>query len=82
MEQESYKQKISMVTTELMSTLLNLPRADKFQIIQTLIAELAKSEPELIPADQAYPVWSPYNATEAAATMLQILDTAHDVTRR
>ena len=63
-----------MIASELMTTLQNLSRADKFQIVQTLIAELAQAEPELISPNQEYPVWSPHNATEAATTMLQYLE--------
>ncbi|NEO07836.1 hypothetical protein [Moorena sp. SIO3I8] len=65
-----------MVSSELISTLRELSRSDKFHIIQILISELAQQETDLIKPDQSYPVWSPYDAVEAADTMLKVLQTA------
>jgi hypothetical protein len=65
-----------MVSEELISTLRGFSRADKFYIVQFLISELAQQETDLIKPDQSYPVWSPYDAVEAADTMLKILDAA------
>lgn len=62
-----------MVSVELISTLQRLNREDKFQIVQILISELAQQETDLIKPDRAYPVWSPYDAFEAADTMLRVL---------
>ncbi|MCC5668303.1 hypothetical protein LC653_31710 [Nostoc sp. CHAB 5784] len=65
-----------MVSAELISTLRELSRADKFYIMQVLISELAQQETDLIKRDQSYPVWSPYDAVEAADTMLKVLEAA------
>ncbi len=65
-----------MVSSELISTLRGLSRADKFYVMQVLISELAQQETELIKPDQSYPVWSPYDAVEAADTMLNVLQAA------
>ena len=62
-----------MVSSDLISTLKKLSRSDKFYIMQLLISELAQQETELIKPEQAYPVWSPYGADEAADTMLKAL---------
>ncbi|MBD1875574.1 hypothetical protein H6F75_19000 [Nodosilinea sp. FACHB-131] len=62
-----------MVSPELISSLRELSRPDKFYIMQLLIAELAQQETELIKPGQAYPVWSPYGAYEAADAMLKAL---------
>jgi hypothetical protein len=62
-----------MVSSELVSTLKGLSRSDKFHIMQILISELARQEADLIKPDQSYPVWSPYDAAEAAVTMLNAL---------
>ncbi|MBD1855688.1 MULTISPECIES: hypothetical protein [Leptolyngbya] len=62
-----------MVSSDLISTLKGLSRPDKFYIMQLLISELAQQEADLIKPDQAYPVWSPYDAVEAADTMLKVL---------
>ncbi|MGD2179682.1 hypothetical protein [Lusitaniella coriacea] len=65
-----------MVSSELISTLKELSRSDKFYIMQILLSELAQQEADLIKPDQSYPVWSPYDAFEAADTMLKVLDAA------
>ncbi len=65
-----------MVSLELISTLRELSRSDKFYIMQILISELAQQETELIKPNQSYPVWSPYDAVEAADTMLKVLQAA------
>ncbi|MTJ06297.1 hypothetical protein [Anabaena sp. UHCC 0204] len=59
-----------MVSTGLLNTLHTLSRADKLYIMQVLISELAQEETNLIKADQFYPVWSPYDAFDAANSML------------
>jgi hypothetical protein len=65
-----------MVSAELISTLRDLNRADKFYIMQFLISELAQQETDLVKSGLSYPVWSPYDATEAADTMLKVLHAA------
>jgi hypothetical protein len=65
-----------MVSSQLISTLRELSRSDKFYIMQILISELAQQETDLIQPDQSYPVWSPYDAVEAADTMLKVLQAA------
>lgn len=65
-----------MVSLELISTLRELSRSDKFYIMQLLISELAQQETDLIKPNQSYPVWSPYDAVEAADTMLKALQAA------
>lgn len=62
-----------MVSGELLDTLQGLSRADKLYIMQVLISQLAREEADLIKPDQSYPVWSPYDAFEAANTMLEVL---------
>ncbi len=65
-----------MVSSELILALQWLSRADKFYVMQVLISELAQQETDLIKSDQSYPVWSPYDAVEAADTMLKVLEAA------
>ena len=67
-----------MVLSELVSTLRGLNRSDKFYVMQILISELAQQEMDLIKPNQAYPVWSPYDAVEAADTMLKVLEAARN----
>jgi hypothetical protein len=63
-----------MVSSELIATLRELPRPDKFYIMQVLVSELAQQEEDLIKPNQSYPVWSPHDAFEAADTMLKMLE--------
>ncbi|MEW5858661.1 MAG: hypothetical protein AB1861_14945 [Cyanobacteriota bacterium] len=65
-----------MVSIELLSTLRGLNRADKLYVMQVLISELAQQETDPIKPDLSYPVWSPYDAFEAADTMLKVLQAA------
>ena len=59
-----------MKLDELLPALHKLPRADKFRAVQFLTAELAQGEGGLLPGAE-YPVWSPYEAHDAAATLSQ-----------
>jgi hypothetical protein len=60
-----------MSLSELRSAVQTLPRRDKFLLVQELMAELAQEEGV---AAVEYPVWSPYEAHDAAATLLQLLE--------
>jgi len=62
-----------MVLSELLTDLRKLNRADKLYVIQVLVSELSQQEADLIKADQSCPVWSPYDAFEAADVMLKVL---------
>ena len=60
----------------LLHTLHTLPRADKQYLTQFLVSELAQEELDVLKPGLAYPVWSPYDAVEAAETMLAVLKAA------
>jgi hypothetical protein len=60
-----------MSLTELRPAVRALPTGDKFLLVQELIAELAHEEG--VPVIE-YPVWSPYDAHGAAATLLKLLE--------
>jgi hypothetical protein len=62
-----------MSLDELMPSLRDLNRADKFRVMQFLVNELAKEEEILLKAGAQYPVWSPYEAYEAADALLKAL---------
>ncbi len=64
-----------MTLNELLPSLQALPRADKLRLIQVLAADVA-SEDGIAPADAArtYPVWSPHEAFDGAATLLRVLE--------
>jgi hypothetical protein len=60
-----------MSLAELLPSIHALPCADKFQLAQELLADLAHEEG--LPADE-YAIWSPYDAHQAADTLLQLLE--------
>ncbi len=64
-----------MLSTQLIEELRKLNRAGKLQVIQLLATELANEENNLIQPGASYPVWSPYDAVEAANIMLEALNT-------
>ena len=63
-----------MVSNKLVEQLRGLNRVDKLQVIQLLAADLANEETNLIIEGASYPVWSPYDAVEAANIMLESLN--------
>ncbi len=64
-----------MSLDELIPVLQELPRADKLRVIQLMAFELAKEDDDIPPFNNQaeYPIWSPYNAFEAADTLLNLL---------
>jgi hypothetical protein len=55
---------------ELQSAIKPLPRLEKLQLIQWMITDLAQEEAALLLQPGAtYPVWSPYEAFDAADTL-------------
>ncbi len=65
-----------MGLTELLPLLDWLSRAEKLHVMQFLVSELAQEESDLLKPGMAYPVWSPYDAHEAADAMLEVLKAA------
>jgi len=64
-----------MSLVDLLPTVRALPRADKLRLMHLLIAELAREEGiPLVEEQGSYPIWTPYNAFDAAATLWQALD--------
>jgi len=61
-----------MQLVEVLRVLHELPRADKFRAVQYLAADLAQEEGVLV-ASGEYPVWSPLDGVEAAATLTRFL---------
>jgi hypothetical protein len=65
-----------MTLVELMSQIQTLPRIDKLRLMQFLATELVKEEDaNFFVANQEYPVWSPYNCSEAANILMNLLAT-------
>jgi hypothetical protein len=63
-----------MPLTELLPILQELSRADKLRVLQFLVLELAKEEGALLTPEASYPIWSPYEAFDAAAVLLKVLE--------
>lgn len=68
-----------MSLVELLPALHELPRADKFRAVQYLTSELAREESGNLVPGAEYPVWSPFEAHEAAATLNGYLREQTDV---
>lgn len=65
----------TILVTELLPKIQVLPRADKLRLMQFLVFELAREEGiALLQTDQDYPVWTPYDAFDAAKTLLNALE--------
>ena len=62
-----------MTIEELLPTLHELSRADKLRAMQFLVQELAQEEEVVLNPNATYAMWTPYNAFEAADTLLKIL---------
>jgi hypothetical protein len=65
-----------MPLAELMPQIQELPKIDKLRLMQFLATELAKDEePNFFVENQEYPIWSPYNCSEAANVLMDLLAT-------
>lgn len=65
-----------MTATELLPLLQDLKRSEKLFIMQFLISDLVQEESKWLQPDQTYPIWSPYDAYDAADVMLNTLKEA------
>ncbi len=64
-----------MVLTELLPAIHALPHADKLRLMQVLVVDLAHEEAMTVPSvDLPHMVWAPYDAYDAAATLLKVLN--------
>jgi len=63
-----------MPLAEIMSQIQTLPKIDKLRLMQFLATELVKEEDaNFFVANQEYPIWSPYNCSEAANVLMNLL---------
>ncbi len=62
-----------MQIAEIMPMLHQLSRADKFRVVQFLTSDLADQEGAILHPGIGYPIWSPYDSADAAATLTQYL---------
>jgi len=64
-----------MSLIELLPAIHALPRADKLRLMQVLVSEIVNEEAIAMPTTETpHTIWTPYDAYDAAATLLQVLD--------
>ena len=64
-----------MTLAELLPALHGLPKSEKLRAIQVLVADVAREDGEiLVPSEAAYPIWSPFDAFDGAATLMRLLE--------
>jgi hypothetical protein len=65
-----------MPLAELKSQIQELSKIDKLRLMQFLATELVKEEDvNFFVVNQEYPIWSPYDCSEAANTLMNLLAT-------
>jgi hypothetical protein len=65
-----------MALTEIMSQIQELSTIDKLRLMQFLSIELVKEEKtNFFVANKEYSVWSPYNCSETASVLMNLLAT-------
>jgi len=62
-----------MSIAELLPALRELNRAEKLRVMHFLVQQLAEEE-AWMQAGQSYAVWSPYEAHDAAQTLMGVLE--------
>jgi hypothetical protein len=62
-----------MSLTELMSLVNDLSESDKLSLFKLLAAQIPDAELQIIFSASEYPVWSPYDATEAANILMRMI---------
>ena len=64
-----------MTLADLIPNIRSLPKSDKLRLIQLLAAEVASEEETAIGSQpQPIAVWSPFDSTTGAATLLDMLN--------
>ncbi len=62
-----------MISEVLLDELQRLDRGEKLRVIEILAGELSLEENKLFRAGMTYEIWSPFDAPEAANTLLEML---------
>ena len=62
-----------MSLAELLPLVNNLSQSDKLSLFKLLAAQVPDAELQVIFSASEYPVWSPYNAMEAANILMQMI---------
>ena len=62
------------LSPDFLEELRHLGRAEKLQVVRLLVDELAAEEGAFLTPGKRYEVWSPYDAADAASTLLTMLE--------
>lgn len=62
-----------MSLAELIPLINNLNPSEKLSLFKLLAAQIPEAELQSIFSELEYPVWSPYDATEAATILMQMI---------
>ena len=68
-----------LLTNELLETVQQLAKPDKRHLVRILLSDLSEKNDILSKPDKAYPIWSQYNAFEAAEIPLKALETENPI---
>ena len=63
-----------MSIAELLPVLHALPRSEKLHIIQVLVADMVREDAQVVEITPDQVLWSPYDAYDAATTLLVLLN--------
>jgi hypothetical protein len=62
-----------MSLTDLIPLVNNLSQSDKLSLFKLLAAQIPDAELQVIFSASQYPIWSPYDVTEAANILMQMI---------
>jgi hypothetical protein len=62
-----------MSLTELIPLINNLSQSDKLSLLKLLATQIPDAELKVLFSSSEYPIWSPYDATEAANILMQMI---------
>lgn len=62
-----------MSLTEIIPLVNNLSQLDKLSLFKLLAAQVPDAQLQAIFSASEYPIWSPYDATEAANILMQMI---------
>lgn len=71
-----------MSLAELLPLVDNLSQTDKLTLFRLLAAQIPDAELQAIFSASEYPVWSPYDATEAANVLMQMIQDDQETSTR
>jgi hypothetical protein len=68
-----------MSLAELIPLVNNLSQLDKLSLFKHLATQIPDAERQVIFSTSEYPIWSPYDATEAANILMQMIQDDQEV---